>query len=160
MRLLPYFQETKVLPYSGQETAFRLKKATRPLEKGAEFPDPVEKAFLFNGWVKENRFRISRKVKHPENFLPLMSGRIESTSTGSILFVRYHLFFSSAMFLIFWTVISTLLFLFFLIFYQEYTYAGIALASGIFNFYIATKNFHLQIRASGKALNEALMIGE
>lgn len=156
MRLLPYFQETLVLPYSGQETFFHLKKATRPLEKGVEYPDTIENAFLFNGWVKGNRFRISRKVKHPQNFLPLMSGWIESTSTGSILFVRYHLFFSSALFLVFWTVISALLFLFFLILHQEYLYAGIALALGISNYFIAIKNFHLQIRASHQALNDAL----
>ena len=159
MRLLPLYQETLVLPFSAQETAWRLKQLTRPLEKGVEYPEELEISFLFNGWVKKNRFRLSRRVQHPENFLPLMAGRIEGTSVGSILFIRYRLFFSAALFLIFWTVISLLLSLFFLFFHQQYLYATIALGLGMGNYLIATKNFHLQIRNSRKTLDEALNKG-
>lgn len=156
MRLLPYFQETLVLPYSGEETAMRLRKYTRPLEKGVEYPVSVERNFLFNGWVKENGFRLSRKIKYPENFLPLIIGRIESTSTGSILFIQYRLFFSSGMFLAFWSIISLLFSLFFLVFHINYLYASVILVLGFLNYVIVIKNFHLQIRSSRKALNEAL----
>lgn len=130
--------------------------ATRPLEKGVEYPETVEENFLFNGWVKETRFRISRKVRHPENFLPIIIGDIEGTSTGSILFIRYRLFFSSALFLIFWSAISLLLCLFFLLVHKQYIYAFIALSLGILNYVIATKNFHLQIRSSRRTLDKAL----
>ena len=156
MRLLPYFQETLVLPFSGAETHRKLRQATRPLEIGAEYPAAVEKMFLFNGVVKENRFRISKKIRHPENFLPLIVGRIEGTTTGSILFIRYRLFFSSALFLVFWSVICILLCLFFLIFYHKYLYSAASFLIGICNYVVATKNFHLQIRSSRRALNEAL----
>ena len=158
MRLLPYFQETLVIPWSGADTHRKLRQATRPLEIGVDYPDAVERKFLFNGWVKENRFRISRKIQHPENFLPLIVGRIEGTSTGSILFIRYRLFFGSALFLVFWSIISILLCLFFLIFYQKYIYSAVSLSLGIFNYVIATKNFHLQIRSSRRVLNEALKL--
>jgi hypothetical protein len=156
MRLLPLYQETFVLPFDGQETSRRLKQVIRPLEKNVEYPEEVETKFLFNGWIKGYRFRISRKIRHPENFLPLIIGRIESTSVGSILFIRYRLFFSAALFLIFWTVISLLLGLFLLILQQEYLYAAVAFSLGIGNYVIATKNFHIQIRSSRKMLNEAL----
>lgn len=160
MRLLPLYQETLVLPFSKREAANRLRIATRPLEKGLEYAQTVEEKFLFNGWVKDDRFRMSRKVRHPENFLPLIVGEIEGTSTGSIIFVHYRLFFSAAMFLIFWSVITLLLCLFFLLIHQEYIYGLLAGALGIFNYVVATKNFHLQIRSSRKALNEALNEGE
>lgn len=159
MRLLPVYQETLVLPLSARETAWRLKQLTRPVEKGVEYPEELEMRFLFNGWVEENHFRLSRRVQQPENFLPLMAGRIEGTSVGSILFVHYRLFFSAALFLFFWTVICLLLSLFFLFFHQEYLYAAIALGLGIGNYLVATKNFHLQIRNSRKALEEALNKG-
>jgi hypothetical protein len=156
MRLLPFYQETLVLPFHQQETARRLRLATRPLEKGIEYTETVEENFLFNGWVGNDRFRISRKVRHPENFLPLIIGQIEGTSNGSILFVRYRLFFSAAMFLIFWSVITLLLCLFFLLIHQQYIYGLMAGGLGILNYVIATKNFHLQIRSSRKALDKAL----
>ncbi len=160
MRLLPYFQETLVLPWPEQETASKLKQATRPLEKGVEYPDAVEKSFLFNGWVKENRFRISRKIKHPENFLPLIIGSIEGTSAGSIVFVQYRLFFSSAIFLIFWSVTAVFLCFFFLIFYKNYIHSAVSALLGVLNYIVATKNFHLQIKSSRKALNEVLTIDD
>lgn len=156
MRLLPLHQETFVLPFNGQETIWRLKQVIRPLDKDVAYPEEAEAKFLFNGWIEENRFRISRKIRYPENFLPLMIGRIETTSVGSILFIRYRLFSSAAMFLVFWTVISLLLGLFFLLFHQEYLYAAVAFGLGMGNYFIATKNFHIQIRSSRKALNEAL----
>lgn len=156
MRLLPLHQETFVLPFDGQETFRRMKQVIRPLDKNADYPEEVEARFLFNGWIEENRFRISRKIRYPENFLPLMVGRIETTSVGSILFIRYRLFSSAALFLVFWTVISLLLGLFLLILQQEYLYAAVAFGLGIGNYVIATKNFHLQIRSSRETLNEAL----
>lgn len=157
MRLLPYFQETVVLPFSGEETAMRLRQHTRPLEKGFVYEEEAERNFLFNGWVADDHFRISRKIKHPENFLPLIVGRIEGTSAGSILFLQYRLFFSTTMLLIFWSVIALLFSLFFTLFHINFMYAALTLGLGIFNYIIAVKNFHLQIRSSKKALNQALI---
>ena len=156
MRLLPYFQETLVLPWSMEDTAMRLRALTRPLDKGYEYPEEMERGFLFNGWVKKNQFSISRKINHPESCLPLIIGRIEGTSAGSILFVRYRLFASSAMFLIFWSIISLLFGLFFIFAHVNYLYSAVIFGLGILNYIIAVKNFHLQIRSSRKALNEAL----
>lgn len=156
MRLLPLYQETIVLPMDEQETAWRLEQVIRPLVKYVEYSEEAEESFLFNGWIKGNRFRISRRIRHPENFLPIMVGRIEGTSVGSILFIQYRLFFSAAMFLIFWTIICLLMSLFLLIFPQEYIYAAVAFGLGVSNYVIATKNFYIQIRNSQKTLNEAL----
>lgn len=156
MRLLPLYQKTIVLPINEQETAWRLEQVIRPLIKDVEYAEEAEASFLFNGWIKENQFRISRKIRHPETFLPIIIGRIEGTSVGSILFIQYRLFFSAAMFLIFWTIVCLLMSLFFLILHQEYIYAAVAFGLGLSNYIIATKNFHIQVRDSQKTLNEAL----
>lgn len=156
MRLLPLYEETLVLPFQLEETRRKIRLATRPLEKDVEYPETVEEQFLFNGWVKENRFRISRKVRHPENFLPIIIGEVEGTSAGSILFIRYRLFFSSALFLVFWSVLSLLFCLFFLLIREQYLYGALAGALGSLNYVVATKNFHLQIRSSRQALDKAL----
>jgi hypothetical protein len=68
-----------------------------------------EKSFddqYFNGRIQETRFLISRKIKSPENFLPLIKGRVEPTRNGSILFLEYSLFFSTRIFLGFWTLLT------------------------------------------------------
>lgn len=156
MHLLPFYQQTIVLPYEASETTARLIKTIRPLEKEVEYSEENEMEFLFNGWLKSGRFRISRKIEHPENFLPLMSGRIEGTSVGSILFVRYRMFSSVIIFLVFWSVISLLMSLFFLLVHQETLYAIISFSLGIINYIIASKSFFLQVRSSQKALDKAL----
>ena len=75
MHLLPYQQETFVLPYSAEEALNRLRPYTRPVEAGYDYGEEDEQQFLFNGSITPFRFRISRKVMKPENFLPLLVGR-------------------------------------------------------------------------------------
>lgn len=160
MQLLPYRQETFVLPYAADEAIRRLHPRTRPVEEGIQFSKLEERSFLFNGLVLENRFRISRRVQKPENFLPLLVGSFESTSVGSLLFVRYRLFFSTAMYLVFWTVICLLLSLFFLIFHQAWLYAAIAFGTGCVQYVVAIKNFSFQVKRSRQELEKVLFSRE
>lgn len=156
MNLLPFHSETIVLPYDAREVADKLWKITYPISEGEEIPDRQRKTFKFNGWVKNEKFRISRQIKAPENFLPIICGTIEATSSGSILLVRYKMFFSSKVFLIFWSITTLLITLFFLISYKIYIYAFLSFSIGIVNYAIAIVNFNIQVKKSKIALHLAI----
>lgn len=118
---------------------------------------PDEHSLKFNGWVKEERFRISLRVHRANNYLPLIAGEIESTSGGSILFVDYRLFPTTRMMLLLWTM---LLILGSLIFSYQ-TKNVVILAGGtaaiVLIHAIVWSNFKLQLDITRKALHDLLM---
>lgn len=154
MTVLPFKRETIVLPFPAEEAAQKLWLYILPVYAEALMPDKEDDAFLFNGWIKDRKFSISRKVKSPQNFLPLIKGEIEETSLGSLVFVRYSLFFSSNFFLVFWSAITLFLTFFFIYFYNILLYALIAFVIGIINYVIALANFNIQVKRSRAILDE------
>jgi hypothetical protein len=52
-------------------------------------------------------------ITHPDNFLPLIVGKIEATSKGSILFITYRMFPSTLFYLSFLCLMLLLASLFF-----------------------------------------------
>jgi hypothetical protein len=157
MILLPIKRETIVLPFSAEEVEKKLWLSIFPVKPGESMPDKSDELFLFNGWVKNRKFRISRRVRTPENFLPLMKGNIEETSLGSLLFIQYSLFFSSIFFLIFWSVVTFLLTFFFVYFYGIILYGVISFCLGIGNYVVAVANFNIQVKKSKMLLEEILV---
>ncbi len=154
--LFPFVQETIVLSYWSEEVYRRLWNVTEP-DVGEEWePDVDDEDLLFNGRVEKDRFRLSRKVKRANNFLPLMRGSIEATSMGSIVFIRYRMFIWTLSFLIFWSVLTTLFALYFLIYEKIYINAAFSFLIGLANYVVAVLNFHKQVRISSSALREVL----
>lgn len=104
MQLQPSYSETVVLAYSPSELMNRLAGAVVLVdEPRVERKLKADEEILFNGRLEQDRFYISKRIRHPENFLPLIKGRVEETSTGSILLLEYSLFFSTKLFLGFWS---------------------------------------------------------
>lgn len=92
MNLLPYQHSILVLPFTAQEIKVKLSQTVKTYSEEEYLLKKPADMFAFNGWVKENKFRISRRITHAENFLPLISGKIEPTSKGSIVFITYRIF--------------------------------------------------------------------
>lgn len=155
-KLFPFSQETIVSSYDAEEVYRRLWSVTEPTGDEEWEPDVEEEALLFNGRVEKDKFRLSRKVKKANNFLPLIRGRVEATSLGSIVFIRYRLFLWTLSFLIFWSVLTTLFALYFLVYEKIYINAAISLLVGLANYVIAVLNFRKQVRISSHALREVL----
>lgn len=156
MHLLPIERETWVLPYSQDEVFRKLWKVTKPVLPETQIPDVPEHTFLFNGWVKQGRFKLSKKILRADNFLPIIYGEVENTSKGSIVFVRYQLFFATIVFLAFWSVVTVLFAVYFYIYEKLYLYSGISMAVGMANYLIAVLNFKKQVELSSKLLREAV----
>ena len=151
MEFLPFRSETIVLPYDAKEVRNRLIKVIKPVKS-----ENQSSYYLFNGIFENDQFRISKIIRQPENFLPLISGKIEATSVGCIIFLKYRMFFSTNMFLGFWSVLTFLMTLLFIIGYSNYLYATVCLGFGVANYSIAIANFNIQIRQSKKLLNKVL----
>ncbi len=156
MYLFPTEREILVLPYTKEEIFKKLWKVSKPVKSADLIPDVPEQNFLFNGWVKENHFRLSRKILRPDNFLPIIDGRIEGTSKGSIIFLKYRMFFATITFLVFWSVVTLLIAFYFYLFEKIYLYAALSLLIGVMNYVIALLNFKKQVRISSRILQEAI----
>jgi hypothetical protein len=105
MNLRPYYSETIVLAFTTDEVEFLFRDATEASREPKVEEKKSKREKLFNGIVKNQHLSISRKIDSPENFLPIIKGSIEATTQGSILFLEYRLFFSTLLFLSFWTFI-------------------------------------------------------
>ncbi|MEL7002792.1 MAG: hypothetical protein AAFN93_08675 [Bacteroidota bacterium] len=154
MHLFPYNQETVVLPFEAGEALRLIEKVTGPISRVIT----KNNDFLFNGTFRDNTFTISRKVDYPQNYLPLIKGKVETTRHGSILFLEYELFFSSRMFLSLWTILSIMIAAFLVVFQNEYRYATVSLGAGIINYLVSLMNFKKQVKESRSVLFEALKL--
>lgn len=150
--LLPSHYETLVLPLSAEEIFSRFSRVTKN-----DFSSIQDKSILFSGWVKEDRFRISMKVNRPNNFLALIKGRIESTSSGSLVFLDYQLFPTTKLFVTFW-LLFTLLFTPVVSFQFSnawYLISGWTVAVGIY--WITWSNFKIQFKIAREILLRVLI---
>ena len=155
MLWLPVQHETLVLPHSQREVIRKLRTVTYPTRSNDPIP-VVEKDFLFNGWIRPEAFRVSQKIKRPNNFLPTVTGSIEATRQGCLVFLRYRLFSATIMLLCFWLVVTFSLAAYFFFYEKIYTYALITFLAGIMNYLVTMANFNKQVKVSSQLIKQAL----
>jgi hypothetical protein len=145
INLLPAYRETIVLPIAAPVVFERLALST-----SNKVPESNE--IIFHGWVKPDRFRLSLRQRRPSNYAPIISGQIETTSNGCILFIDYKLMPSMRVFIMFWTLLIILgsLFSGFQFKNVAYTMSGLAIIAFIYG--IVWSNFNLQRKPSHEAL--------
>ena len=112
MQLWPAKSEMFLCPHGQEEIIRRMKLAVKPVKfqsfKNRSLGDIEEEAFLFNGKVSDHGFAISHIVNRPNNFLPLIKGKIEGGDSGSLVYLEFGLFPSIKYFLVFWIVLMLL----------------------------------------------------
>jgi len=92
--LLPAFTETLVLPLDGDEVERRIDEGIQNRK--------------FIGVVSGGTFSLSAYLIRPPQFQPVVRGRIERSSRGSMIFLRYELLPATRMLLIFVSVLLLL----------------------------------------------------
>lgn len=155
MPFFPNQSEILVSPQSKVEVISNLDKVT----KNTNFLsyDALKKnKHFFNGNIQEDSFSISLVIDKADSFLPLIKGKIEDTPMGSILFLSYSLFPSSAFFLGFWTIVSLLLCLFFGFVSHNYMYSALSFGFALFNYGFAWAHFRRKIKISQAVFHEIL----
>jgi len=144
MNFLPSNSETIVLGISIETALRQLQKYTQSSEEKKEAFNEIH----FNGEVGKETFAVSLKITKPNNFIPLIQGRFEPTSTGCILFLNYSLFKSTQVYLIFWSAFTLIASLVSLLLLNEVWYAAGAFSALLLIQWIAWGNFNIQVKNS------------
>jgi hypothetical protein len=153
---LPEFSEILVSQLDSRQILERISSVTAQ-EDNVEYAVPQsDSSFLFNGKVKTDSFYISEKVSKADSFLPLITGKIEPTPKGAILFLDYRFFPSTLFFLGFWSVITALLTVFFLLVQQNWVYALVSFSLGALNYFFAKNHFRRKVKRSQYILHQML----
>ncbi len=146
MNFFPVRRTFIPLPCSAQRAEALLYSSIRKKQEAISVSLGEEAKPIFNGWVKDQKFRISLLIKQPQSFLPLVNGTIASTSKGCLVECKYSLFFSTQLFLAFWSIITAgLTILYTFVDYQP-THAIFAFTLGVGNYVIALSNFDLHFK--------------
>lgn len=156
MSWLPVENETLVLPYPADEIFHRLRQSTKPIESYVPLTAKEEVDFLFNGVIKPEGFRLSRKLTRPNSFLPMISGKVAPTSKGCIVFLSYRMFSASLLFIIFWSILTLLIALYFIFYEKLYGYGTMALLIGAANYTISLLSFKKQVVISSGTMKQLL----
>jgi hypothetical protein len=147
LKLLPLHSETLVSALSKEEVLGHLIRVTRAVNflDSRSQQDPKIK---FHGIVGQEGFRISRAIKKGETFLPLITGEVESTPRGCILFIRYRLFPGAVFFLGFWSIILLAFSAFYVGVNQNIGYGSLCLLLAVINYSLGVFFFHRQVKVS------------
>lgn len=157
MNLIPRQSETVISPLTPAMVSRRLDSLTAsPSLRSNRF----DKNKLFQGKIGNFSFVLSRKVTQPNNFIPLVNGTIESTSKGSIIFIKYSLFRSSMLFLVFAMGIALIIGLIFILTKSTWLYSITSFALGLASYLVTLLNFNRQVRISHETLLDALNIDD
>lgn len=152
----PEFSEILVSRLETEQVLERISSATIQEDSTVYSIPQSGSSFLFNGKIKANSFFISEKVAKADSFLPLIAGKLESTKKGSILFLDYRFFPSTVFFLGFWSVITALLTVFFLVVHQNWVYSLASFSVGAINYLFALSNFKRKVKKSQELLHQML----
>ena len=106
MKLWPAVTETLVLPVPGKIALQKLKQHV--FEPDHHDHSDARHKHKFIGRIHDEGFQIHRRLKHPENYLPLIKGSLEQTSKGCLIFIEYKLIFSTRLFMVFSLALSLL----------------------------------------------------
>ena len=163
IKFLPYYQETLVSSENAESLWQRLQSKTqaptheREVLMSAEMVylrrKPIN-SFIFRGVFKNNSFFLQRQTNYPEHFNPLLTGKIEATSKGVILFVKYQL--PGGVLFIF--LLSTLIFMLvlgvFVFFQQNIVHSILALLFYLGSYTVMMLNFQQKLKISRSALEK------
>lgn len=153
MNLFPYQNTISILPFTALDLYNKLSQVTQSMHAPLE---TIKKECVFLGRVNEEDFIIVKKNKYPEHFLPLIVGKIEATSKGCILLVKYKLFPSALLMLLFFCSLILAIGIFLLLYKREViNFLFLALVSiGIY--ILCIMNFNQKVAISKKQLENIL----
>jgi hypothetical protein len=148
----PVIKETRLVTLSEVHFYGNLEKFIKPVEPGEVVEDGRD--FMFNGVWDQQHFIISLILKISNNFVPLIRGEMVSSHEGTLVQISYSFFPATKKLLLFWTLLTFLLTLFFVGIYQAWLYGGISFGLCIVNYVLAIENFKIQVRKSQRMIEK------
>lgn len=152
--LIPRSTETLVAAWESTVVARRLADAT--VERLLVHEPVPGKEIYFTGRVSEDRFYVSLKLTRPNSFVPIVSGSIEPTSSGCIIFLQYRLFPSVRLFLTFWIILTFFFGVLLSFEYKNLWFISGSIAIAALILFVAWGNFRIQRKLTREALRKVL----
>lgn len=100
IRIIPNATRTLVTVLDKTEIYYRLQNVTTGRMRLQN--RIIDKNILLVGSVRPDGFNLALKVPRPTTFLPTVRGKVESTKSGSLVFLQFRLFTVTSVYLIFW----------------------------------------------------------
>ncbi|MFT4834982.1 MAG: hypothetical protein ACI83W_001444 [Marinoscillum sp.] len=136
MTLLPFFDVTFVSALKKEQVIGKIVSNLKL--KDGSIP---QNSALFNGVVSADSFRISLIIKSAQNALPLITGRVENTSLGSIIFLKLSLFPAAKLFLLSSSLLCLIIGFVFLMIPHSILGLNLSVFLGLMNYLVLTLNF-------------------
>jgi hypothetical protein len=149
--LVPSFRETIVLPRSGKEIRERLAAVT----SNTVIQEPGDQPW-FTGWVLEDRMRLALRANRPGPYAPVAQGKLEETSGGCILFMRFSLLPNMEWMLRFWYAVLLVGGLSFTYVTRQPMAAIAGLMIAVFIYLVVRSNFYLHLKPLRDAIRRAI----
>lgn len=148
----PVVKETRLVTLSEKQFFDNFEKFIKPVQAG-EVNDRNED-YLFNGVWDREHFIISLILKVANNFVPVVRGEIVSSQDGILVNLSYSFFPATKKILLFWTMLTLLISLFFVGIYQAWLYGAISFGFCIVNYILARENFKIEVRKSKRMIEK------
>lgn len=150
----PTDKETRLVNLTEEQLLERFTNNIKPIKGGVV--DEKSKAYLFNGLWSSTGFSLSLKLKISNNFIPIINGTYLSSDEGILFNLTYDLFPATKKLLMFWTILTLLITLFFVGLYQAWLYGAISFGFCIVNYILSRENFKIQVKKSKRMLTKML----
>lgn len=154
MKFFPSQQETRLVQFDKDTLHSRFEKHILPVKSNLEKEETAE--YLFNGLWNDEEFSISLKLKISNNFIPIIHGKYLDSEDGMLIQLTYGLFPATKKLLMFWTILTLLITLFFIGLYQAWLYGAISFGFCLVNYILSVENFKIQVRKSKRMLDKML----
>lgn len=158
IKYLPHHSEVLVSSMHCEDVISRLDQVTRDVDYLSHTLSRKGEEHLFNGKVNEDSFRLSMVVKRADSFLLLIKGHIESTHAGCIIFLDYQLFPGSTFFMVFWSIVTLALAIFFLFIQEEPVFSLISFGVGVGNIMFAWSHFKRKVKQTQHIFHRMLSL--
>jgi hypothetical protein len=158
VRLVPDYSESFVTTLASAEVRDRLELITKNVNYLDETRSQNDKSVFFNGHIKQNSFRISKKIDKADSFLPLIKGEISPLPKGCLVSLNYSFFPGTSFFIGFWAVISFILTVLFLSVVQDWKLALLCFMIGLGNYFFAYSHFKRKVKESQTLFHELMKL--
>ncbi len=147
IRFLPGKTETVISALKAAEVTGAMNKVVEPLSGKKSFYR-FKDHFLFTGNVRPDGFNLISCKEGNDFFVPQITGKVEDAGIGSIIHLHFRLTPLARTFLIFFTLLSFVIFIFFLAYDRMVFIGEISAAVGMINYFLAIKNFGKNVKKS------------
>ena len=149
----PSKEETRLIDINKHQLQSKLKKHIKLVDK--DYDDDTGD-YLFNGIWNDDEFSISLILKISNNFIPIIHGQYMHSESGTLIKLNFNLFPGTKRLLMFWTILTLLITLFFIGFYQAWLYGAISFGFCLVNYILSVENFKAQLKKSKRMLDKML----